>query len=327
MEAPKTGQSDSENEKTAEIAGRVPGSAYGGSESAAKNAQERAWRARHGDFATQEGSDSAHAREIAVKAEIDDLVPECPDCGRAPSEYAAHDLEWQRQVIENHRRNPEATGFARRFKYCCDECSEAREKKKQRKAQMEMAHHAVNAAYGSGLMPDAARECSWRNSIAAIEEKNPDAWAAAKNTTAGNLWICGHPGTGKTFMARCIANAALDEGLSAGEISAMDIRSWSMQRVDEEVRKWAKPHILIIDDLDKLPPNDWSLGHLFLLLDKRASSKGKRIIITANTTGALLAATWKQVAARTMWPMVTSIFERILPASPILLAGGSNRER
>jgi len=263
-----------------------------------------------------------------LKVSVDDLVPPCPDCGRRPSEYAP-DAAWHRDVLELHAVNPFATKVAQcpmvPVVYCCEVCTQERDKIAREGDRDTRIRAMISSTYHGGMLPASARGCRWEKSDSSIEAKNRDAWMAARNAKSGNVWICGNPGTGKTFMARCMANAVLADGKSVGELSALELRTW--REVDSEIRRWTAPYLLILDDLDKLHVSEWSLGNLFALLDRRISAKYKRLVVTANVTGATLAATWRRNAAVTMGATISSIFERMLPATAITLSGGSNRER
>ena len=261
-----------------------------------------------------------------LNVSVDDLVPPCPDCGRRPSEYAP-DAEWHAEALELHARNPEATRYAQAYAYCCSKCLAERERIQREGDRAARIKALIAQTYQRGLLPGVARACRWERSNPDIEAKNPKAWQTARSfaTANGNVWICGNPGTGKTFMARCVANAVLADGKSVGELSALELRTW--REVDSEIRRWTAPYLLILDDLDKLHVSEWSLGNLLALLDRRISAKYKRLVVTANVTGATLAATWRRNAAVTMGATISSIFERMLPATAITLSGGSNRER
>jgi len=259
---------------------------------------------------------------------IDDIVPACPDCGRRPSEYAPN-AEWHAEALELHARNPEATRYAQAFAFCCSKCLAERERIQREGDRAARIKALIAQTYQRGLLPGVARACRWERSNPDIEAKNPKAWQTARSfaTANGNAWINGHPGTGKTFMARCIANEMLVNCHRVAELSAHSVRAWAILDLGTEMRRWVTPYLLIIDDLDKLHLSDWALGNLLQLLQRRMDAGGKRLVLTANTTGAMLAATWKRSVSPTLASTVTSIFERILPATGIVLSGGSNRER
>ena len=57
---------------------------------------------------------------------------------------------------------------------------------------------------------------TFTNSDAAKEGANKATWDKCRGwTRASNVWICGEIGTGKSHLARCMLNSAVDSGYMA----------------------------------------------------------------------------------------------------------------
>ena len=99
------------------------------------------------------------------------------------------------------------------------------------------------------------------------------------------LLLYGDVGTGKTFLAACIANALLNQGVSVKWLTAMQIveRScfYSESEYAEYIRSITAPDLLIIDDLGAERGTDFALERVHSLVDTRISAN-KPMIVTTN---------------------------------------------
>ncbi len=73
-------------------------------------------------------------------------------------------------------------------------------------------------------------------------------WQEARSECAG-LLLWGGVGSGKTYMAACIANALLDQGKKVLMIDFVSITNISMYDIHEYVNALSNYDLLIIDDL------------------------------------------------------------------------------
>lgn len=98
------------------------------------------------------------------------------------------------------------------------------------------------------------------------------------------LWFYGASGTGKTFMAACIANALLDKGQSVIMTSFVRMVNY-MQSAKEpdydilERLNWAK--LLILDDLGAERSTTTGLEKVYSLIDSRYRAQ-RPLILTTN---------------------------------------------
>jgi DNA replication protein DnaC len=136
--------------------------------------------------------------------------------------------------------------------------------------------------------------------------------------------LIGNPGTGKTFMAKCIAYAACNANIKVLFTSAIDmINHLIAAEVDHSLLKklhyYQSPALLVCDELGYL-----SLGqqgsHLFFQVIS-ARHQAKSTLITTN----LPFADWGKVFDSTT--VATAIADRLVYNSEVLILGGSSYRR
>lgn len=91
-------------------------------------------------------------------------------------------------------------------------------------------------------------------------------------------------GTGKTFMASCIANAVIDLGFSAYQtdiagIATLMESSFADRRANLD--RILNRDLLLIEDLGAERCTEYMLGHVYNVIDGRYRS-GKPMVITTN---------------------------------------------
>lgn len=95
------------------------------------------------------------------------------------------------------------------------------------------------------------------------------------------LW--GNVGTGKTFMAACIANQLIENNIPVLMTSFTKIINeiFSMKDKTEYFKQFNRYKLLIIDDLGTERQSDYAMEQVFNVVDERYKS-GQPIIITTN---------------------------------------------
>ena len=136
--------------------------------------------------------------------------------------------------------------------------------------------------------------------------------------------LIGNPGTGKTFLANCIAGAACNANVKVLFITAMDmINHLIAAEADHSLLKklhyYQSPDLLVCDEIGYL-----SLGqqgsHLFFQVISARHQK-KSTMLTTN----LPFADWGKVFDSTT--VATAIADRLVFRSEVLILGGSSYRR
>ena len=102
------------------------------------------------------------------------------------------------------------------------------------------------------------------------------------------LYIVGPVGTGKTYHACAMAKQAIDERVRVRFTSSVDLlaeirstysgRSW--QTEDDIVDKYGTCGLLVLDDLGKEQPTEWSLSCVWRIINRRYGGLLETIVTT-----------------------------------------------
>ncbi|MCR5756196.1 MAG: ATP-binding protein [Acetatifactor sp.] len=142
-------------------------------------------------------------------------------------------------------------------------------------------------------------------------------WDEVKAKSIG-LMFFGGVGTGKTFIAACIANALLDQGKKVLMKDFTEISNISVFDSDEYVRSLSEYDLLILDDLGAERTSEFAMQNVFNVVNRRWES-GKPLIVTTNKDAEELRKTTDLAEKR--------IYDRILAmCTPIFVDGFSKRK-
>ena len=200
---------------------------------------------------------------------------------------------------------------------CCCACQSAKEKRENAKQQLasvirenkenaDIPEHYLSADIAAVESSEAQR--IGRNYIKSFEKLGRI-----------GLLLYGDVGTGKTYLAACIANALLNQGVSVKWLTAMQIveRScfYSESEYAEYTRSITAPDLLIIDDLGAERGTDFALERVHSLVDTRISAN-KPMIVTTNIDITDMGNCADLKKKRT--------FDRILPATFVFAMKGTS---
>lgn len=105
-------------------------------------------------------------------------------------------------------------------------------------------------------------------------------WDDVRKNGAG-LLLWGGIGSGKTYLAACIANALLEQGKKVLMTDFVSITNISMYDIQEYVQSLSTYDLLIIDDLGAERKTEYAVQNIFDVVNRRWES-GKPLIVTTN---------------------------------------------
>lgn len=258
---------------------------------------------------------------------IDDIVGPCPGCGQrhAYSEAERRQMVETDAVLESISPDLHAVIRAVGQNVYCIRCINQLQEASADARRAMRADNLTRRTYRDGLIPGIARDMRFSGSKPEIEATNETIWDVLRAyPLEKNIWLCGDPGVGKTYAARCVLNQYLDQGRSAAEVSAHRLdeigRGW---KPEQELQPYARVAVLLIEDIDKPRWHAEGVSALWRLCDMRATAK-LRLIVTANKDKAdaepqLLA------AAKDNDTVVYTLWERMRPIRMMRMGGQSLR--
>lgn len=198
----------------------------------------------------------------------------CPVCGEPTEE--SFPAEWVKRF----------PGFSCRTHHRKCACERAKDEQEQRdrlqQEHVQKVRHLLDRCFsGNYSMRNMTFEASTLENIAtAACRKYVAEWETMSAENLGML-LWGDVGTGKSYMAACIANALVEKEISVRMLNLSDMMNATFEAREDLMEVIKQCSLLIIDDFGMERETEFGMEISFQVIDTRYQS-GKPMIITKN---------------------------------------------
>ena len=208
----------------------------------------------------------------------------------------------------------------------CPDCEKRLAEQKVASAAKQILTGGMEAAIRSGCIWEDTTRCTFALSDPLKEAVNAQAWQTARElahderfTRHRSVMLKGAPGRGKTFLGRCLLNAA-GEDRGYGQVCEMTARQYihAVIRNDPQVWTAQRGFFLLLDDLDKAAWTPNTLQMLWELLDLR--THGKFTAVTSNLDDRGLMEMLRDACPKNT-SLADATMERLNPCLHLAIAG------
>lgn len=227
------------------------------------------------------------------------------------------------EPVEAYFPNGGFMGIKKHFRQCAcvRKANEAEEKARREKEYRELVLRNTRICFEEKRMSEWTFEhADMSDPIIGKAKEYVGNWDEMKKSHMGCLFW-GPIGTGKSYIAGCIANALLKHGITVKMTNFNTIIDdlFPLEDKTEYINALARYELLIIDDLGVERNSEYALGIVFSVIDRRYRS-GRPLIVTTNLPLKKL----KEEAALEK----KRIYDRILEMCiPMYVGGDSKREK
>ena len=234
----------------------------------------------------------------------EDALLHCGICGEAKEAYVPKELFFGK---DRHSRNCR----------CVREYHEAQDAESERTRHLHEVERLKRNCFRYSNFTDVTFENSKiKNKQFVYCQDYVHNWEESKEKNIG-LLFWGDVGTGKTYLAACIANALIEQEVSVRMLNFSHILNAGFDTKNELLEDICRCSLLIIDDFGSERETEYGLEIIHSVLDARYSS-GKPMIVTTNLP--------LQTIQNPTDVMHKKIYDRLANCVPVQFTGKSFRK-